>query len=502
MKERILEIGKDSAWYVVAQVFYAFMGFLSVPLFTRLFNPSQYGVYSLVATSAGLATSFLSIWMSSSVLRYYPEYEKKEEADVFYSTVFRYTPHFLVLLLAVAVPVSALLLPLGKYRLVVCLGIGIVAFMVIFLVCLSLLQARQMACYYAVVFIVFAVGRYLVGAALAKWFHAGVAGIFWGWLGILLLLVPVELIVLGAARRVRWHKYSPKLFKEFFTFGFVLIFANIMAQVLSVSDRYLVGAFKGSFQVGLYSVVYTLVMDVYAVILGAVQLGAFPVIMKTYEFDGEESAIHLISRVTRYSLILTVPSAVAMYLLRVRILGVITTAKYAPAANVILPLALGIMLNSLAWLPSLSLYVKKKTKVVLIPVTIASVVNIGLNLVLIPRYGYPAAAWDTLAAYVVYILLMAVFCQKYMRWEFPWVDSLKVLAASAATGVSLYFLNKIPVHGAGGITIILVSGTIIFFAALLIVRGVTVNELELVWSVVRRLPFVGSFFGGNQPPVE
>jgi O-antigen/teichoic acid export membrane protein len=502
VKERILEIGKGSAWYLVAQVSYAFMGFLSVPIFTRIFNPSGYGVYSLVSTTVGLVTMFFSIWLTSSVIRFYAEYDKKNDVETFYSTVFRYAPHFIVATLAVALPVAAFILPLGKDRLVVCLGIAITAFMVLFVVCLSMLQARQMAGYYAVIYIVFALGRYLLGAGIAKWLSTGPSGIFWGWLAVLLLLVPVELIVLGAGRKVRWSRYSPKLFREFFTFGFVLIFVNVLANVLSVSDRYMVGAFKGSFQVGLYSVVYTLVMDVYAIILAALQLGAFPVIIKTYEFDGEQSAIHLISRVTRYLLILTLPSALGMYLLRIRLLSVITTAKYLPAASVMLPLSLGILLNSAAWLPSMSLYIKKKTKLTLIPVGVASVINIGLNLILIPRYGYTAAAWDTLIAYVVFFILMVDLSRRYMQWKFPWLDSLKILAATAATGLALYFLNRIPIHGAGGLVLIVVSGTVIFFAVLLAVRGITVNELEFAAANLGRLPYVGKFIGGNEPPEE
>jgi O-antigen/teichoic acid export membrane protein len=502
VKERILEIGKGSAWYLVAQLMYAFMGFLSVPIFTRLFNPSQYGVYSIVATTAGLLTMFLSIWLTTSVVRFYPEYARQDETEVLYTTTFKYVPHFLAVMLFVALPLAATVVPLEKYRLVTCLGIAIIAVMVVFLVCLSLLQARQMASYYAIIYIVFAIGRYMLGAALAKWFSTGVAGIFWGWLGVLLLLVPIELIVLGARRQIKRHSYSPKLFKEFFTFGFVLIFVSILSQVLSVSDRYMVGVFKGSFQVGLYSVVYTLVLDVYGIILAAIQLGAFPVIMKTYEFDGEAPTIHLISRVTRYLLILTLPSALGMYLLRVRLLSVITTAKYAPAANVILPLSVGIMLNSLAWLPSLALYVKKKTKVVLIPVIVASVFNVGLNLILIPKYGYPAAAWDTLIAYVVYMALMVVYSEKYMHWAFPWIDAAKITVATVATGVALFFMNKLPIHGAVGLVLIVVAGTVVFFGVLLLVKGVTVIELEFAWSMVRRLPFVGRFTGGSQPPEE
>jgi len=501
-KARIMEIGKGSAWYLVAQVSYAFMGFLSVPIFTRIFNPSVYGVYSLVSTTIVLVTLFFSIWLTSSVVRYYAEYDKKNEVETFYSTVFRYAPHFLLVTLAVALPAAALFLPLGSYRLVVCLGIAITAFMVLFMVCLSMLQARQQAGSYAVIFVIFAIGRYLVGAGIAKWLATGVSGIFWGWLAVLLLLVPIELIVLGASSKVRWSRYSPKLFREFFSFGFVLIFANILTNVLSVSDRYMVGAFKGSFQVGLYSVVYTLVMDAFAIILAALQLGAFPVIVKTYEFDGEESTVHLISRVTRYLLILTLPSALGLYLLRIRVLSVITTASYLPAASVMLPLVLGILFNNAAWLPSMSLYIKKKTKLTLIPVGVASVVNIGLNLLLIPRYGYTAAAWNTLIAYLLYFGLMVELSRRYMEWRFPWLDSVKVFAATAATGIALYFLNKIPVHGAGGLVLIVITGSAIFFGVLLAVRGVTVNEIEFAITAVGRLPFVGKFVGGNEPPEE
>ena len=98
--------------------------------------------------------------------------------------------------------------------------------------------------------------------------------------------------------------------------------------------------------------------------------------------------------------------------------------------------------------------------------------------------------------------LMVVYSEKYMHWAFPWIDMAKITAATGATGGALFFLNKIHIHGAGGLVLIVVAGTVVFFGVLLLVRGVTVIELEFAWSMVRRLPFVGRFTGGSQPPEE
>ena len=77
MKDKLVEIGKDSTWYLVATVMTAFLGFLSIPIFTRIFTPSQYGIYSLVATSIALGSSLFFTWIMGATIRFYPEYEKK-----------------------------------------------------------------------------------------------------------------------------------------------------------------------------------------------------------------------------------------------------------------------------------------------------------------------------------------------------------------------------------------------------------------------------------------
>jgi O-antigen/teichoic acid export membrane protein len=487
LREKILRIGKDSTWYLIAQGGYALMGLASVPILTRILSPSQYGIYSLMAVSIVLASSLFYITFVTSTIRFYPEYEDMQDLETLFSTALHYIPHFLVLTLGVVLPLAAFALPLGSYRGVICLGIVVFSLTVPFYMLLTFLQAGQRARTYALLFLLVYVGRYLVGAALVKWAGTGVNGVFIAWLGALIIVVPIELVLLNASRRFRWKRYSSPLMKQFLGYGFVLIFTSISANILTSSDRYLVQAFRGSREVGLYSVVYTLAVDAFTMILTALQLGAAPVIMQTYERDGEQATSELLSSITRYLLILLIPSTVGLYLLRERVIHVLTSAKYLPSATAVLPLALGIFFYNLAWIPTYAFYVKKRTKMTLVPIVTSALLNIGLNLFLIPKYGFVGAAWSTMIAYLVYLVIMTVMSERFMHWAFPARGVLKAAAAAAVMGVAVYFLNKIPVGGLGGLVIAVLGGTAVYVVAAFAFRVLSPSELGFARETLKKV---------------
>lgn len=487
MKEKILQIGKDSSWYLVAQGGYALMGLASVPILTRIFTPSQYGIYSLITVTIMLASPIFYITFVTSTIRFFPEYEDRGEIETLYSTSLHYIPHFLVVVLGVLLPLAAFVIPLGSNRQAICLGICVFALYVPFYILLTFFQASQRARTYAILFLTIYVGRYLVGAGLVKWAGTGVNGIFIAWLGALIVVVPVELVLLKVSRHFRWRRYSSGLMKQFASYGMVLVFTNISANILTSSDRYLVQAFKGSRQVGLYSVVYTLAMDAFTMLLSALQLGAAPVLMQTYEREGDEETKLLLSRITRLLLIGLVPMTIGLYLLRVRVIHVLTSAKYLPSATAVLPLALGIFCYNLAWIPAYAFYLRKRTKKILIPIAASALLNVALNLVLIPKYGFLGAAWATMIAYLVYLVVVVLMSRRLMQWIFPWLEAMKVAAAGAVMAVSLYFMNRIQVGGFGGLVICIVSGAVIYVAALIAFKGITPSEYKYSKEMLRKL---------------
>lgn len=218
MRRQILDIGRDSAWYMLATVSSSLTSFIAVPIFTRLLVPSEYGVYSLVAGTILLVGNLGSIWLAISIVRFYPAYEKEQRIDEFYSTIYHYVPHLLAAILLVALPLVALFLPLGKNRAVICLGIAVFPLFWLFRVSQGLSRARRLSKFYAIQAMLVDAGRYLVGAALVAWVGLGVTGIFVGWFGALVLVIIMQMLVLSFWRYFRWDKYSgePEMFNSMF----------------------------------------------------------------------------------------------------------------------------------------------------------------------------------------------------------------------------------------------------------------------------------------------
>ncbi|MBN2169496.1 MAG: oligosaccharide flippase family protein [Actinobacteria bacterium] len=492
MRDRIIEIGKDSIWYFLCSILSALIGFLAVPILTRIFSPYDYGIYALVTTTIVLVSPLFHSWFISSAVRYYPEYEKRGELDVFYSTMFHYIPHFLMLFAAVILPLAIFVLPLGEFRLIICLGIAIFALFTVFNVCLGVMRAMQMAWQYTVLFVFVQFCRYLVGAGIAVWFSAGIAGPFWGWLGGLIVIIPVEFIMLKTWKYFRWSKKSNKLLKEFFSFGFVLIITTFLAEILSTSDRYMVQWLKGAFQVGLYSVVYTLVNQVSGLLVGFLKMASGPVLIKVYEREGEENAVILINRITRYFLLLLIPTCTGLYVLRKPILDIITTPEYFQAESVVLPLVLGIFLNVITWIPLLAFLIKKKTIHTLLPMTAAAVLNIVLNLLFIPRLGYTGAAWATFISYVVGFIFITLMSVRLMRWDFPWIGTLKICIADAVMLSGIYGLGKLDLDNLVGLILTVTLAAIIYLSTLLAIKGFSKSELVFTIELLRNIPGIGT----------
>jgi O-antigen/teichoic acid export membrane protein len=99
----------------------------------------------------------------------------------------------------------------------------------------------------------------------------------------------------------------------------------------------------------------------------------------------------------------------------------------------VLPIA---MAGSVAW--QLGLYAQKplefagRVRTVLAISVVAAASNVAINVVMVPRFGYVAAAYATLVAYAVYALLAAFAARRVLRWAMRWKELAGTLALSGA----------------------------------------------------------------------
>jgi O-antigen/teichoic acid export membrane protein len=80
---------------------------------------------------------------------------------------------------------------------------------------------------------------------------------------------------------------------------------------------------------------------------------------------------------------------------------------------------------------------RKKMVFYTLSVGVGAAVNIGLNFLLVPRYGYPAAAVTSLIGYAVVLVVMVPISRRHFVWRFPGASLLRVTAAAAVMGLAI-----------------------------------------------------------------
>ncbi|MFE7772956.1 lipopolysaccharide biosynthesis protein [Streptomyces sp. NPDC057445] len=170
--------------------------------------------------------------------------------------------------------------------------------------------------------------------------------------------------------------------------------------LLMNADIYLLSAFTGAREVGIYSLAVGLAG--YSRMLADV---VSQVMLKRQFNSSDTESVDVTVRVTRYAALLAVASALVLMLAAPVLVGAMYGSAYADTVPLVLLLAPGVMALGASRLPSAYLLRLRRAKLVVVPSVIALAVNIGLNLMLIPMWGAVGCA---VASSVAYVLLAAL----------------------------------------------------------------------------------------------
>jgi len=106
--------------------------------------------------------------------------------------------------------------------------------------------------------------------------------------------------------------------------------------------------------------------------------------------------------------------------------------------------------------------------------------NIILNIILIPHIGILGAAIATLISYAVLALLTVSISFKYLKFEIDWSFIVKSTISSIVMASLILKLNPIdvfPILASLGI------GAVAYFVLLILLKGITKEELKFFWDI-------------------
>ncbi len=424
------QLAGQSSLYTVGEVLRSSLSFLLLPIYTRLLSPADYAILGVMSPIFSLLSILLALGMPTALLRFYFDYRGDE------ATLRRYVGTVTVfgvgcgllgsLFLTLLGPaIFSWLLPNTPFRPFVLITIWNAGISVLSVLALQLFRARQQAQYFVTFSLVdFGLTTGLI-ILLVVGLQLGALGSLWGQLLAAVVMAAPALWILA---RAGWLGFNWSLLRPSLALGLPLLPFLLGTWALNVSDRIVLDGLVTREALGLYTLGYQfgVLLNIIAMALNNAWQPFF------FQHAAERDQHAMIGAFITYQVALMVLLALAVALLAPDVIRIIAAPAYWSAAAIVPWIAAGYVARYLYFFPVNSLLFKKRPGWIAGLTILAAALNIGLNLLLVPRFGIMAAAVNTLVAFAVLFALVYVVGQRvfFIRYEWSrlvWLIGLALL---------------------------------------------------------------------------
>jgi len=429
-----------------------FLGsFVSFPIFTRIFSKTDYGTMSLIGITIALAGYLTSLGMKDAVQRFYSSYVGEEKKEFLSSII-----NFFILISLLVIGLMMFFVCLFQDKIVfwgsydvslVLLASSLIIFRGVFAIISTAFRMEEKI--RTVIFFDF-LQRYvgLIFSVFLVILYKDLFGYYWGLVASEGLLTVIMLYL------VRKNLSFPLIKKKYIVssvrYGFPLSMSNISTFLLSFGDRYAIGFLLGPAAVGVYSVAYNLCNYIFELIKNIFFKTFMPLVINNWNKDEISQSQKTLSLHFRFYLMLTMPCVFGLTAVGTDALTLLAGAKYQEAFFLVPVLASAIAVNGLSAVTFSGMYYKSQSLRILIINLSTAILNLVLNLTLLPQIGLVGAAWATGISYFLMVLsgyfytkqslkinYQIVSVIKYVGFSFLMFDAIKLLPFSGNMGLLL-----------------------------------------------------------------
>jgi len=447
-----------------------------VPIWTRVFDPSDYGIIETLATAVAALTLIASLGLESASQRSYFDYAEETERRRVLSTTLIALLMSSVVLTAVGLAfrheIAARLLGSDTYSVLVVLGVAAIPLALLTNFTQEIMRLRHQPWHYAIVSLVGGVAVIAFSLIFVIGLDQHLRGYYLGVVaGTTIALVLGAIFVRDAVRPV----FDGDKLRVMLAYGLPLVPVAASTWVLQLADRFFLLHYSTLHELGLYGVGYRLA-NVLLLATTAFSLAWAPLMLEVHAQDAEtERALRV--RTLNYVTFMLCFGAVVLSAYAWEIFHTITAPSFAEAYKVVGLLAGSIVFMGMNAVTISGTSIARRTGYLARYTIYASIVNIALNFVLIPSFGMVGAA---LATFLTYGLLAALYYYRSEQLDpapFEHRRVALVLAVAAAVGGIATFIHVSPLW----LDALIKVPIVLTFPALLLVT----HAFE--WSTVREV---------------
>lgn len=430
---------KSAAIYFGARITAAFIGFLAIALYTRLVTPEDYGVFTLVMTTALTLFALAFQWLRAGVLRFLPA-EETLASPTLAATFLGFLATGLMVLVAGGIAFTSFSDP-ARSQLIL-LAIPLFLAISALEVTAAVLQARKQPLFYAVFLVARSLGTLVFSLGLVLLGYKAQGLLLGATLGHVL---PVIILLVHQRRLLPDLPLRQATLRRLLIFGWPMTFVGLAGSVIAIADRYMIAWFIDVGAAGAYAAPYDLAQRTLHMLMLSAFLAFSPLVFRSFERDNEEVWQAHLHAQCRLLLATGLPAA---FLLAVAapLIGLLFFGEaFREQATQLVPwIAAGAFFQGLmAFYMSYAFTLTQRTRANALIVIAGALANVALNFIMIPLFGALGAAIATLVTYIALLGSALVISRQWILLPWPREDLGRIALALLAAAIPLYWTARL-----------------------------------------------------------
>jgi O-antigen/teichoic acid export membrane protein len=428
----------DSLWYLIGSALPAIALLLRSPIYTRIYSTESYGLYSIAYISFSYVTSISYQWITNNAWRYYLKYKKTGQIKTFW-TVALLMYFVSALIVTVGSSVLYFIVDDPKLRLLIIYGCFYFFTSELLNTLLVPIRVEGKAGYYNLL----NTGRHTISfillLGLTFIWNMQIEAFFLAPLIVNSIIIIYVILNPGFSIGLNLRIPLKKHIHRFLNYGFGNLIFNIGLFFLISSDRYIIALFEDFSKVGIYNQTYNIAQITITAVFSVLQSALNPILIQRLEHKPQESN-EILTKGFYFAIYLLLPITVIASIFSKQVNIVLLGEKFREAWKIMPFIFAGAFVSGLNYFAVIKLKFLNKLKQLMIAAMAGAFLNIGLNFLLIPVYGYKVAALTTLVSYTVLILLLFKYAKIGIIQYKPLLKNISALILMLMSCISFNLL--------------------------------------------------------------
>ncbi|MEO8398503.1 MAG: oligosaccharide flippase family protein [Ignavibacteriaceae bacterium] len=443
MLDKLKQLTKDTAVYGISTMLGRFLNFILVPFYTHVFLPAEYGVIGLVYLFMALMNIVFLYGMDSAYLKFQGMQEAEKKSKDNFSTPFisvlLTSFLFCVLIILFKEPIFKVLEVPIEFSYLAYYVAGILFLDAVAVIPFIVLRLERKAKTFAVFRVLNILMNIFLNVYLIVFLKLGIEAVFIS--NLCASALSIFLLFPEIFKKLK-IKFDFILFKKFLKFGLPYLPAGLAAMVIQVIDRYILQAMTDLDTLGIYTANYKLGIFM-MLFVNMFQFAWQPFFLQNAK---EKNAKEIFAKVLTYftiigSVILIILSLFIDDIIKIEFFGrTLIGNLYWGGVDIVPIILLAYLFNGMYIIFLAGIYIKEKSSYAPLITGLGALVNVIVNILLIPLMGIMGAAFATLAAYLTLAVGMFVVTQKFYRIEYEKWKITKIFFFIISIGGVYYYL--------------------------------------------------------------